>query len=284
MIQDISPHQYDVTYHNTEVKEDDIVLIFQEDKILCNIKDDQIIYPSVKDIIEFNSILKGGMRFLFKIDKISYFEIQQNVIPEFLHWKYIIKEQLRNIRPSWKAFAGITGYQIHKWYLEHQFCGCCGTKMRLHEKERAMQCLNCGRVEYPQICPSVIVGITNGNHILMTKYAKDHSSYQKYALVAGYAEVGESLEDTVRREVWEEVGIRVKNIRYYKSQPWSFTDALLVGFFCEADGDSEIHMDQEELSEAKWFDRNHLPREHSESSISLTGEMIEVFKKGLEKV
>ena len=284
MIQDISPHQYDVTYHNTEVKEDDIVLIFQEDKILCNIKDDQIIYPSVKDIIEFNSILKGGMRFLFKIDKISYFEIQQNVIPEFLHWKYIIKEQLRNIRPSWKAFAGITGYQIHKWYLEHQFCGCCGTKMILHEKERAMQCLNCGRVEYPQICPSVIVGITNGNHILMTKYAKNHSSYQKYALVAGYAEVGESLEDTVRREVWEEVGIRVKNIRYYKSQPWSFTDALLVGFFCEADGDSEIHMDQEELSEAKWFDRNHLPREHSESSISLTGEMIEVFKKGLEKV
>ena len=67
MIQDISPHQYDVTYHNTEVKEDDIVLIFQEDKILCNIKDDQIIYPSVKDIIEFNSILKGGMRFLLKL-------------------------------------------------------------------------------------------------------------------------------------------------------------------------------------------------------------------------
>lgn len=282
MIQDIAPHQYDVTYHNPDVKDDDIMLIFQEDNILCDRKDGEIFYPAVKDVTEFVSNMDVNINFLFKIDGISYFGFKQQVIPEFSHWKYVSKEQLRKVRPIWKAFAGITGYQIHKWYLEHQFCGCCGRKMNLHGKERAMKCPNCGRVEYPQICPSVIVGITKENQILLTKYSPDHSSFQKYALVAGYAEVGESLEDTVRREVWEEVGIRVKNIRYYKSQPWSFTDALLVGFFCEADGDTAIHMDKEELSAAAWFDRNHLPKEHSESAISLTGEMIEVFKNGLE--
>lgn len=282
MIQDIAPHQYDVTYHNPDVKDDDIMLIFQEDNILCDRRDGEIFYPEVKDVAEFVSNMDVNINFLFKIDGISYFELQHQVISEFSHWRFVPKEQLRKVRPIWKAFAGITGYQIHKWYLEHQFCGCCGRKMNLHGKERAMQCPNCGRVEYPQICPSVIVGIINGNQILMTKYSKNHSSFQKYALVAGYAEIGESLEDTVRREVWEEVGIRVKNIRYYKSQPWSFTAALLVGFFCEVDGDTVIHMDKEELSAAEWFDRNHLPKEHSESAISLTGEMIEIFKEGLE--
>lgn len=282
MIQDIAPHQYDVTYHNPDVKDDDIVLIFQENRILCDVKDSCITYPMVKDIVPFIDDLYNSVNFLFRIDEVAYYELQKKEIPELLYWRYVSKEQLRNVRPIWQAFAGITGYQIHKWYLEHQFCGYCGNRMSLHGKERAVKCLNCGRVEYPQICPSVIVGITKGNQILMTKYSPNHSNFQKYALVAGYAEVGESLEDTVRREVWEEVGIRVKNIRYYKSQPWSFTDALLVGFFCEADGDTVIHMDKEELSAAEWFDRDHLPKEHSESSISLTGEMIEVFKNGLE--
>ena len=115
----------------------------------------------------------------------------------------------------------------------------------------------------------------------MTKYASNHSSYKKYALVAGYAEVGESLEDTVRREVMEEVGLQVKNIRYYKSQPWSFTDTLLVGFFCEVDGDAAITMDKNELAVAEWFDRDHLPMERAEASISLTGEMMDAFRDGL---
>ncbi len=154
--------------------------------------------------------------------------------------------------------------------------------MQPHEKERAMQCPACGRISYPQICPSVIVGIIDSSRILLTKYAPGHGNFRKYALVAGYAEIGESLEDTVRREVMEEVGLRVKNIRYYKSQPWSFSDALLAGFFCEPDGNTDIVMDREELSAAGWFERESLPVERSNAEISLTGEMIEVFRNGLE--
>lgn len=150
--------------------------------------------------------------------------------------------------------------------------------------ERAMRCNNCGKVYYPQICPSVIVGITDGDKLLMTKYAASHSKFRRYALVAGYAEVGESLEDTVRREVMEEVGLKVKNIRYYSSQPWSFTDTLLVGFFCDVDGTTEITLDRNELSVAEWLERWDIPDESADSSISLTGTMMKAFKEGRDKV
>ena len=146
--------------------------------------------------------------------------------------------------------------------------------------ERAMKCPECGKVYYPQICPSVIVGVIDGDRLLMTKYSASHSKFRRYALIAGYAEVGESLEDTVRREVMEEVGLKVKNIRYYGSQPWSFTDTLLVGFFCDLDGSSEITLDRDELSVAEWLERSEIPEESADSSVSLTGTMMKAFKDG----
>lgn len=102
-----------------------------------------------------------------------------------------------------------------------------------------------------------------------------------YALIAGFTEIGETLEETVQREVMEEIGLKVKNIRYYKSQPWSFSSTLLCGFFCEVDGDTEITLDTEELSVGEWFDRDNIPVE--DDGVSLTREMIVVFKTGGEK-
>ena len=129
-------------------------------------------------------------------------------------------------------------------------------------------------MEYPKISPAVIVGVTDGNRILMSKYAD--RDYKKYALLAGFTEIGETIEETVKREVMEEVGLKVKNIRFYKSQPWSFTDTLLMGFFANLDGDSEITLDQEELALAEWFEREEIPV--TERNISLTNEMILAFK------
>lgn len=280
MIQDITPHQYNITYHNLKAEENSILLIFQGSGILCHTDRNGIVYPTVKEIEEILPTVYEMAGFLFRIDNTNYFHIYEETIFSFGKWRYLSKENLRNVRPIWKAYAGITGFQLHKWYRENRFCGRCGTKMHHHIWERAMECPDCGAVIYPKISPSVIVAVTNGDQILLTKYSKNHSSYRKYALVAGYVEVGESLEDTVRREVMEEVGLRVKNIRYYKSQPWSFTDALLVGFFCEVDGDPCITMDKEELSVAEWIDKDHIPKERSEASISLTGEMIEAFRDG----
>lgn len=131
-------------------------------------------------------------------------------------------------------------------------------------------------MEYPKICPAVIVGVTSGNRLLLTKYAG--RDYKKYALIAGFAEIGESIEDTVRREVMEEVGLKVKNLRFYKSQPWSFSDTLLMGFYCELDGGDTITLEEEELSFAQWFEREEIPEGKDE--ISLTNEMIRSFKNG----
>ncbi len=280
MIQDIAPHQYDVAYRNTEATVDSIMLVYRKDRLLCHMEGSQVTYPTAKELMGVVPDLCRKADFLFRIDGKTYFELREPEIKAFGAWKYLPKGELRYARPIWKAYAGITGFQIHKWYMENKFCGQCGAKLVHHDSERAMQCPACGKLSYPQICPGVIVGITDGSRILMTKYAKAHSNFKKYALVAGYAEVGESLEDTVRREVMEEVGLKIKNIRYYKSQPWSFTDALLVGFFCQVDGDAAITMDEDELSAAGWFEKDHLPVERSESSISLTGEMIEAFRDG----
>ena len=139
-----------------------------------------------------------------------------------------------------------------------------------------MECPSCGNHEYPVLCPAVIVGITNGDKIILSKY--EGRSFKRYALIAGFAEIGETIEETVHREVMEEVGLKVKNLRYYKSQPWSFSSTLLCGFFCDVDGDTSITLDTNELALAEWFARENIPVE--DDGISLTREMIRVFKHG----
>ena len=139
-----------------------------------------------------------------------------------------------------------------------------------------MECPSCGNQEYPVLCPAVIVGITNGDKIILSKY--EGRRFKRYALIAGFAEIGETIEETVHREVMEEVGLKVKNLRYYKSQPWSFSSTLLCGFFCDVDGDTSITLDTNELALAEWFARENIPVE--DDGISLTREMIRVFKHG----
>lgn len=137
-------------------------------------------------------------------------------------------------------------------------------------------CPECSNTVYPRISPAVIVCVINGDKILMTKYAG--RAYTKYALIAGFTEIGESAEETVKREVMEEVGLRVKNIRYYKSQPWAFSGSLLLGYFAELDGDDTIALDKAELAEAGWFSREEITIE--DDHVSLTREMIGLFKGG----
>ena len=141
-----------------------------------------------------------------------------------------------------------------------------------------LRCPNCGNMIFPRISPAVIVAVTNGDRILLSKYAG--RAYTRYALLAGYAEIGETIEQTVHREVMEEVGLKVKNLRYYKSQPWGVDGNVLMGFFCDVDGNDTIHIDETELSMADWYPRDALPAR--DDGISLTREMIRVFEEGNE--
>ena len=133
-------------------------------------------------------------------------------------------------------------------------------------------------VIYPRISPAVIVAVTDGDRILLTKYAG--RGYTHYALIAGYTEIGETMEQTVQREVLEEVGLRVKNIRYYKSQPWGVDGNVLMGFYCDLDGDDAIRLDERELALAQWHHRHTIPVK--DDRFSLTREMIRVFAEGKE--
>lgn len=186
------------------------------------------------------------------------------------------KESFRYAEPQYLAFAGITGYQLNNWYRNRKFCGRCGHKMRHDEKERMMRCDHCGNMEFPKICPAVIIGVTDGDKILMSKYAGEHIKNMHFLQDLP------RLEKQSRRlfsvKSWKKSGLKVKNIRYYKSQPWSFSDTILMGFYCDLDGEEAITLDQEELALAEWFQRDEIPVEPSRDS--LTNEMIIKFKNG----
>ena len=190
---------------------------------------------------------------------------------------FVPSREFRGLGPKEAVFAAAVGESLHRWYGATRFCGRCGQPMADSDAERARVCPACGLTLYPKISPAVIVAVTDGDRLLLTKYRG--RAFKRYALVAGFNEIGESIEDTVRREVFEETGVRVKNLRFYKSQPWVFTDSLLMGFTCELDGSDAITLQENELSEAGWYPRAGIPADYS--PISLTGEMIDRFRRAL---
>ena len=197
---------------------------------------------------------------------------------EQLYYEWKTPTDIRGMEPMHQAFAAITAVQLWRWRQSRQFCGRCGAKTEDSKIERALVCPVCGQTEYPKISPAVIVAITNGDKLLMSRYRVNHSTYRGYALIAGFVEIGETFEETVRREVMEEVGLKVKNIRYFKSQPWAFTDTEMIGFFAELDGDDKIRLQEDELSEAGWYTREEIPDDAR--LISVGTEMKMYFKYG----
>ena len=286
MIQDITPHQFHNEYRPVTPKKNDIMLCYDGRKILLRLQDEEVSYPTFKEMETLDGIdadtLYQQYVYLFEIDGVHfYLYTQKEKLDEWTdklsggyEWADISK--LRNREPKYLSFAGVTGWQLYQWYDNRRFCGRCGHLMVPDEKERMMKCPECGLMEFPKICPAVIIAVTHGNRILLSKYAG--RVFKKYALLAGFTEIGETLEETVQREVMEEVGLRVKNIIYYKCQPWSFTDTLLAGFYCELDGEEDVTLDKDELALAEWFEREEIPVE--EEDCSLTNEMIMNFKRG----
>lgn len=235
--------------------------------------------------------LSARAEYLFSIDEIPYFMVRsaegdpalklaeeenQETFQEDGSGKFSFQgpAYFRIMQPEYQAFAAITAVQLFRWKESRKFCGCCGSRTEDSRTERALVCTKCGHTEYPKICPAVIVAVMDGDRLLMSRYKE--RAYRGYALIAGFVEIGETFEETVRREVMEEVGLKVKNIRYYKSQPWAFTDTEMIGFFAELDGDDAIRLQEDELSEAGWYHRDEIPEDVS--SISVGSEMKMAFK------
>lgn len=276
MIQDILPLKLNNAYQKQEVQPEDTILGFQKDSVYLKENDGIyfLTYGELQQYCEDHDVAVPVCQYLFSVEDTHYFLADLADI-EIEGYTYVGIQAVRALHPKEQIFAAATGLHLYNWYRDNQFCGRCGKKMVHSEHLRAMQCRQCGNIVFPKISPAVIVAVTNGDQILLTKYASG-KGYRRYALVAGFTEIGETAEETVQREVMEEVGLRVKNIRYYKTQPWGFASDLLLGFFCELDGSPEIHMDQEELSVAQWVPYWEVPDD--ERGLSLTAEMMQVFK------
>ncbi|WP_287895946.1 NAD(+) diphosphatase [Clostridium sp.] len=296
MIQDIAPHRYDNTYHIQKPGAQDYVFCIQKGRILLRetAEEHVLTIPRREEIEAAVPELMDRAVYLFSVDEKPYFLVSvpekeaEEILAklkegaekelEQLYYAWKTPTDIRAMEPMHQAFAAITAVQLWRWRQSRQFCGRCGAKTEDSKIERALVCPVCGQTEYPKISPAVIVAITNGDKLLMSRYRVNHSTYRGYALIAGFVEIGETFEETVRREVMEEVGLKVKNIRYFKSQPWAFTDTEMIGFFAELDGDDKIRLQEDELSEAGWYTREEIPDDAR--LISVGTEMKMYFKDG----
>ena len=278
MIQDLENHIFHNEYHPVPPKKTDCILYYEKHAALVHTSHDMLTFPSFGDVETAVPDIYEHYLYLFSIDETRYY-----LIPSFCpEWApgFAMEDVsvFRTLGPRKHAFALITGFHLFTWYQTHRFCGACGHENIHDKKERMMLCPACGNTQYPRISPAVIVAVRNGEKLLLSKYAgRNHT---RYALIAGFAEIGETLEETVKREVMEEVGLKVKNVHYYKSQPWALSGSLLSGFYCDLDGDDQITLDETELAVAEWFERKEIPYE--DYDVSLTREMMLQFKKGLD--
>ena len=269
MIQDIAPDRLNNTFAPRAPRAEDSMLLFDGDgKLYVRIQDGKILFPSERDVPA------DGAVYLFAVNDTGFFLALPRPEISLPGFEYRTVRELRDACRGTELFAAFTAYHLWEWYAANRFCGRCGGVNVPHPAERALQCRQCGRVVYPRINPAVIIGVISGDRLLITRY---RTGYAHNALVAGFAEIGETLEQTVQREVMEETGVRVKNIRYYKSQPWGIAQDLLAGFFCEAEEPAVIRMDRNELKYAEWVRREDIVLQPND--LSLTNEMMKLFKQ-----
>ena len=290
MIHKIEPHKYYPEFRNQEPKTTDYLLLFDGEKVYLpgkNISSSdaaQLSLPTFEEVHRLLSVRQPMDRFfldseyLFSIDDRAFYRKTAEdagalMIPDDHLYPSGV---FRNFEPEYLAFAGITATQINRFRLDRRYCGRCGHPTVPSTTERACICPECGQIEYPKISPAVIIAIvdTGRDKILLTRYAG--GSYRHWALVAGFVEVGETFKGAARREIMEEVGLKVSDLVYYKSQPWSFSDSAMIGFFAKLEGDPSITLQESELGEAAWFSREDVP--DLPSTISVGQEMITLFK------
>ncbi|NLA75374.1 MAG: NAD(+) diphosphatase [Deltaproteobacteria bacterium] len=185
---------------------------------------------------------------------------------------------LESLGSDMVRLSGLAG-QLITWSRNHRFCGKCGSITEDKDDERAKICVSCGQIYYPRLSPAIIVAITRDDRLLLASSPSFRSRF--YSVLAGYVEPGDTLEACVKREVREEVGIEVKNIRYFGSQPWPFPDSLMIGFTAEHES-GEIRPDIKEITDARWFKRDESP--NNPPGISIARRLIDWFIRGKETI
>lgn len=272
MLHDIEPKKYNNSYIKKKVTENSIVMMFHHGKILCKNKDGIYTFTKYADL---NKEI-CNIHYAFAIDDQDYFISDNLSIYNLEGFEFIKISELRNYFEQDEVFAAVNCSQLFRWYRNNKYCGRCAAEMQESSEERALVCPECGNIIYPRINPAIIVAVLDSDRVVLTKYAG--REYKKHALIAGFTEIGESIEQTVEREVMEEVGLEVENISFYKSQPWPYSDSLLLGFIADVKGSRNIKIDVNELSEAEWVKFDDIPNDFIEAKFSLTKEIMQNLK------
>ena len=272
MIQDIAPHVFHNEYRNTRPQVSDLFLTFTGSGVLARKEGTTVTLPTFDLLGEDAQRAMEEAIYLFAADETPLYLVRNlENAPEGFDFFDIHK--LYDADVKWIPLAIATGHHLNVWYGDNKFCGRCGAPMEHHPAIRALRC-RCGNLQFPKIAPVILAAIVDGDRIVATRYKG--RPYKGYALNAGFVEIGESLEGAIRREVEEEVGLKVGKIHYFGSQPWGQTGIVMAGYFVEIEGSDEITMDENELSEALWIKRSDMPPQTN--PMSLTARMFEAFR------
>ncbi|MCD6046522.1 MAG: diphosphatase [Gammaproteobacteria bacterium] len=226
-------------------------IILKQDDILLQETASQLVLPESSDIENFH--LEHTF-FLHELNGTEY-HVAKLATENFSGKLINLRDAYLHLGKNLSRLVA-RGRQLLDWRIDHQYCGRCGALMEYFDHDRAKKCSACGLINYPRISPCILVAITRGNEILLARSI--HFRPGLYSVLAGFVEPAETLEECVHREVMEEVGIKIKNLRYIDSQAWPFPNQLMCGFIADYDS-GEIKIDSTELSDAQWFSREKLP-------------------------
>jgi NAD+ diphosphatase len=246
--------------------------IFMKDKLLVHQEPESVTVPFLIDPNELGLTVMGK-NYLGQLDDHHCYavEVAEGTLPPagmtFEGLRQVYGRLDENL--FWIAARAV---QIVDWDRTHQFCGKCGLLLKTSQTERAKECPKCGLLHFPRLAPAIIVLVERGNELLLAR--SRHFMPEMYSVLAGFVEPGESLEEAVVREVGEEVGISVKNIKYFGNQPWPFPHSLMIGFTATYAG-GNISLDDSEIEDAGWFTADNLPR--IPGKISIARKLIDWF-------
>lgn len=227
-----------------------IYLIFNEDRMLIKLSSEKVLFPTEDDVQALNLSLKNIDTLTIKKNiKFIYGRISEtDQLPASFKFSHI-KSLIGHLNTETFNLAA-KAFHLMNWNETHNYCIKCGTLVDFHKDEQAKVCPSCGYISYPTISPAIITAIIKENKILLAHNAQFPKDL--FSVIAGFLEPGETFEACVKREVYEEIGIQVKNIKYFASQPWPFPNSLMVAFTCEYES-GEISVDGVEIEEANWY-------------------------------
>ena len=252
----------------------DFALLFRDEELLLRLDGDRLKLPQYRDV---RALAQTPPAQCFTLNGVNYFVGWFAGEPAPDGGLAVRSARIfRAFEPKHDGYVINLAYHLQAWYRANRFCGACGGALSPSAKERALVCDRCGLTVYPKIAPAIAVALTDGDRILLARNAQ--GTFRHFSLIAGYVEAGETLEQTVHRELMEEVGLRARNVRYVASQPWGLSQTLMVGFAAELDGARAITLQESELAEARWFARDEL--EPQDDPPSLSFELIERFRRG----